>query len=74
MWFLRHCYGINLFILSSIESFGVAYLSPYIPFEEKYKKGLLVPPIWKREKRPGFLDTKKENKQSNISMEWKYIK
>lgn len=29
---------INLFILSSIESFGVAYLSPYIPFEEKYKK------------------------------------
>lgn len=65
---------INLFILSSIESFGVAYLSPYIPFEEKYKKGLLVPPIWKREKRPGFLNTKKENKQSNISMEWKYIK
>ena len=65
---------IHLFILSSIESFGVAYLSPYIPFEEKYKKGLFVTPIWKREKRPDFLDTKKEKKQPNISMKWKYTK
>ena len=65
---------IHLFILSSIESFGVAYLSPYIPFEEKYKKGLFVTPIWKREKRPDFLDAKKEKKQPNISMKWKYTK
>ena len=65
---------IHLFILSSIESFGVAYLSPYIPFEEKYKKGLFVTPIWKREKRPDFLDAKKGKKQPNISMKWKYTK
>ena len=42
--------------------------------EEKYKKGLFVTPIWKREKRPDFLDAKKGKKQPNISMKWKYTK
>ncbi len=65
---------IHLFILSSIESFGVNYLSPYVPFEEKNKNKIFIPPIWKREKRPKFLDPKKENKQPNISMDWKYTK
>ena len=29
-------------------------------------------PIWKREKREDFLDTKKKDKQEHISMKWRF--
>ena len=33
-----------------------------------------VPPVWKREKRSDFLNTKKPNSQDRVSMGWKFWK
>lgn len=63
---------IHLLIAAKIQSFGVSYLEPYIPSKGKFNNGLFTKPIWKREKRDTFLDTKKENKQEHISMKWRY--
>jgi len=64
---------IHLLILTSIKSFGVYYLSPYIPVMSVNKKGYFLSPMWKREKRSDFLNTKRERKQNHISMKWKYF-
>ena len=68
--------GITLFIhfliLTSIKSFGVYYLSPYLPAMSMNSKGYFLSPMWKREKRSDFLNTKRERKQQHISMQWKY--
>lgn len=63
---------IHLLILNNIQSFGVSFLAPYIPSKGKVFNGILAKPIWKREKRSDFLDTKKPKKQDHISMKWKY--
>lgn len=63
---------IHLLILTSIKSFGVSYLSPYIPVMKFNSKGFFLSPMWKREKRSDFLNTKREYKQDHISMKWKY--
>lgn len=65
---------IHLLLLSSIESFGVAYLQVYDGSKLKKHKKIWVSPIWKMEERPEFLKTKKEQKQPKISMNWKNIK
>lgn len=31
-----------------------------------------LPPIWKREYRAQYLDTKKDEKQEKIAMKWKF--
>ena len=63
---------IHLLIAAKVQSFGVSYLEPYIPSKGKLNNGLFTKPIWKREKRDTFLDTKKEDKQEHISMKWRY--
>lgn len=48
-----------------------------VPFVSKTKvngNGYFISPIWKREKRPNYLNTKKVNSQNHISMEWRYRK
>lgn len=69
--------GIGLFIhfliVAGLKSFGYPYLQPYIPVTTDYK-GLLLSPMWKREKRADFLNTKRSKKQKDISMSWKYPK
>jgi len=70
--------GIGIFayltILCSIESFGVPYVVPFAPVTNSKGNGYFVSPIWKREKRPDFLNTKKSKSQNHISMKWKYGK
>ena len=63
---------IHLLIATKIKSFGVSYLDPYIPSKGKIFNGIFNSPTWKREKRSGFLDPKRENRQEKISMKWKY--
>lgn len=69
-------YGIALglfvysVLLASSKSFGVPFLSP-LPGQKMYKNAVFVPPVWKMEKRPDFLDTKKRNKEDKISKKWK---
>lgn len=63
---------IHLIIINNIQSFGVSYLDPYIPSKGNVSNGVFFAhPIWKREKRDDFLDTKRPDKQGSISMKWK---
>lgn len=70
--------GIGLFvyitILCSLKSFGVPYMVPFAPMTKSKGNGYFVSPIWKREKRPDYLNTKKKDAQNHISMEWRYRK
>ena len=63
---------IHVAILSSINSFGVSYLSPYAPYSANTNDGYLLEPIWKRENRNSFLNTRLKNKAEHISMKWKF--
>ena len=70
--------GVGIFvyitILCSIKSFGVPYTVPFAPATYSFGNEYFISPIWKREKRPDFLNAKKEDSQKHISMEWKYKK
>lgn len=71
--------GIGLFtqglLLANSKSFGVSYLSPYLPVTNmSTDASYFVPPVWKREKRSDFLNTKKPNSQDRVSMGWKFWK
>lgn len=63
---------IHFAILSSLKSFGFPYLQPFIPVTKINNNGIFLSPGWKREKRPDFLNTKREERQKHISMRWKY--
>ena len=62
---------IHLLVANKIQSFGVSYLDPYIPSKGRIADGIFNAPIWKREKRADFLDTKREERQEHVSMKWK---
>ena len=68
--------GLGLFvytcILCSLKSFGVPYTAPYAPVTNIRQHGFFLNPVWKREKRADFLDTKRQDSQPHISMKWKY--
>ncbi len=69
--------GLGLFIhsiiLFNLRSFGVPYFSPYVPLETtKTEVSYFLTPIWKREKRADFLETKRSRTQDKISQKWKY--
>ena len=63
---------VHIVLLSSQNSFGVPFFSPYIPFKNLYNNdGLYINPVWAREKRNSFLNTKKPNIEEQISMKWR---
>lgn len=74
--FLGMAIGLFVYttILCSLKSFGVPYMVSFEPLENAKSSGYFIPPIWKREKRPGYLHTKKEDAQEHISKKWKYGK
>lgn len=66
--------GIFLYaiLLGAQKSFGVPFLAPLV----KRKKGsmgssIFVSPIWKKEDRPEYLDTKNKEQEPKISMKWR---
>lgn len=66
---------IQAILLANSKSFGIPYLSPYLPVTNlNTDSSYFLPPFWKREKRADFLNTKKSQSQSNISMRWKFWK
>ena len=71
--FLGIAIGIFFYLglLSSYSSFGVPFLSPYVPLTNIGSSGYFFSPYWKREKRSDFLNTKRDTKQNHISMKWK---
>lgn len=71
--------AVGLFVqvafLASSKSFGVPYLAPYLPITNlKTDASYFVPPMWHRERRADFLNTKNAQSQSKISMKWKFKK
>ena len=62
---------IYLAILSNYTSFGIPYLSPYVPVTHTNSDGYFLSSIWKREHRQDALNTKRKNKEAEISMVWK---
>lgn len=58
-------------VLANCSSFGVPYLSPYVPLTHIHHEGFFLSPTWMREKRQDALNTKRKNKQAHISMLWK---
>lgn len=63
---------IHLLTLSSQYSFGVPFFTPYMPFDKFTKnESLYINPVWKREKRNSFLNTKKPDIEPHISMTWR---
>lgn len=71
--FLGISFGLFVYIaiLVNIKSFGIPYLSPYVPLNKINNNGYILSPLWTREKRDDSLNTKRRNKQANISMVWK---
>lgn len=65
------CLFFHFLLLVSLSSFGYPYLQPYVPVTKDYN-GLLLSPVWKREHRADFLNTKRPKKQPDVSMKWKY--
>ena len=63
---------IQVILVSNLQSFGVSFLSPYIPCANKNGDStFFIKPIFKREKRSNFLNTKKPDQENKISMKWK---
>lgn len=63
---------IQLIAMTSLKSFGVSYLSPYLPVSNYARsKSLVLKPLWQTEKRPSFLNTKRKYAENTITMKWK---
>lgn len=63
---------IQIGILANLNSFGVPYLSSYSPnIFSNSVSSYFIRPIWKRERRSNFLNTKKTFAEEKISMKWK---
>lgn len=69
-------YGITIawIILSTIlftkKSFGVNYFAPVTPVINKEKDFLIKFPVWKREKRPDYLNPLDKTREPEISKRW----
>ena len=62
---------VQFAVLSSLKSFGVSYLSPYLPVTNFTKSmNYFLLSLWKNEKRPDFLNTKRKFSQAHISRKW----
>lgn len=72
--FLGIAFGffIHFLLLSKQNSFGIPFFAPYIPlYDLNHNDSLPVQPVWKREKRNSYLNTKKPNIEEPISMKWR---
>lgn len=76
--FLGIAFGffVHFIMLTALSSFGVPYFAPYIPFENlNDNNGYIVKPVWRRERRNQFLNTKRPEAANKISMNWrKHVK
>ena len=72
--FLGIALGLFVYIslLCDTTSFGVPYTTALSPISGGKGTSFLLPPIWKREYRASYLNTKRPKKQNHISMGWKY--
>lgn len=62
---------VYLSMLADMKSFGVNIATSLVPNLGAKSIKYFIPPIWKREYRPDFLDPKALKQQDNVSMKWK---
>lgn len=72
--FLGISLGLFVYIsmLADMKSFSLNITVPFAPSVKNKGKKYFLPPIWKREYRPSYLDPKIPKNQDNISMKWRY--
>lgn len=72
--FLGISLGVFVYIsmLANMKSFGLSTTIPFAPYINSKGNKYFLPPIWKREYRPSYLDPKISKAQDNISMKWRY--
>ena len=64
---------VQLSVLVHLKSFGSPYLAPYVPATNlNTSLSYFIKPIWKRETRADFLNTKRPREEGKISMKWKF--
>lgn len=64
---------VQICTLIKLKSFGVPYFSPFVPtFNTSTSASYFIKPIWLREKRADFLNTKRPKEEGKISMKWKF--
>lgn len=64
---------IQLCILIGLKSFGAPYFAPFVPSTTlNASTSYFVKPIWRREKRADFLNTKRPKEDGKISRQWKF--
>lgn len=64
-------FNVGTAYLSSLSTYGVPFLSPLAPRnEDSPMAGVLIKPIWKRERRPANLKTENPIIQPKISRKW----
>lgn len=72
--FLGIAFGfyIHFVYLNNLNSFGVSYFTPFLPISEILKNdNIFIKPLWKRDKRDSYLNTKRPIKENKISMKWR---
>ena len=63
---------VGMCVLANLKSFGVPYTAPYLPSSnKKIRNTFLVQPIWKRDNRGDFLNSKKTKEKADLSINWK---
>ena len=64
---------IHVLLWTSTDSIGVPMLAPFAPKTTQSSfTGVLINPIWKRERRPDYQNPKRKYKEAKISRRWKY--
>ncbi len=64
---------IGLTVLVSLKSFGSPYLAPYVPATNlNTSLSYFIKPIWRRESRADFLNTKRPIQEGKVSRPWKF--
>lgn len=64
---------VGLTVLVSLKSFGSPYLAPYVPATNlNTSLSYFIKPIWRRESRADFLNTKRPIQEGKISRPWKF--
>lgn len=64
---------IGLAVLVNLKSFGSPYLAPYVPATNlNTSLSYFIKPIWRRESRADFLNTKRPIQEGKISRPWKF--
>lgn len=64
---------IHVVLLTNLKSFGASYFAPYAPMTNLNTSiSYFIHPIWRRETRSDFLNTKRPREQPHISRKWHF--